>query len=574
MRNLNQLLNPAGARKQYRFQHVIEVMFMFSGTAKRYQKWARIVFLVAVIGSCCTEFAISQSPGGVTGATLWLRADAGTSSTTNNSGVNTWTNQASGSGHATTTVNAGYTNSGVAAPLYQSGDNALGINFNPVLNFNGNKWLDGNGSFSTHNVFVVAKFPTTPSSNGPTIIGFDRSSGTGGGLESSFYAYSNAYGYQAGAANGNYVEADFAFSVGAVPTVFEGRHVSNTSMIATVNAIGGSTYIQAGSTRPNPYTGKYRLGKTSDNMAAIESGVLAEVISFNSNLSAADRLKVQTYLGLKYGITMGNNANPVNYTASDGTVLWTGSTTFQNNIAGIVRDDASALFQKQSRSVNAGLQIAIGNGNSIAIDNITNASTFSTDKSALIWGDNAGSAAAWTTTGAPPLRTIISRKWKVQETGAVGSVKVQVADNSGSNGLPSESTTIYLLTDADGDFTTGATETAMTLNGTNWETSFNFNTGQYFTFATQNTAPVNLSLAMTVNNNEVAPGGALQYVLTLTNSGTTTATNVKVKDQLPGGVSYTSYTASTGTYDPATGIWSLPVVVPGNATLTLNVIVQ
>jgi hypothetical protein len=35
-----------------------------------------------------------------------------------------------------------------------------------------------------------------------------------------------------------------------------------------------------------------------------------------------------------------------------------------------------------------------------------------------------------------------------------------------------------------------------------------------------------------------------------------------------------SHTASTGSYDPATGIRTLPVVVPGMATLTLNVVVQ
>lgn len=183
------------------------------------------------------------------------------------------------------------------------------------------------------------------------------------------------------------------------------------------------------------------------------------------------------------------------------------NSAYKNNIAGVARDDASVLGQKQSKSVNAGLQVVVGNGNIIAATNFLNASTFSADKSALIWGDNAGSVTAWTATGAPYLRQVVARKWRVQETGTVGSVKVQVADDSGSNGLPTESTTVYLLTDADGDFTTGATETAMTLNGNNWEVNKDFMTGQYFTFATQNTAPVDLNLSMTVNNSTVVPGG-------------------------------------------------------------------
>ncbi len=432
-----------------------------------------------------SQSAVGQTPGGVAGATLWLKADAGTSTTTDGAANTSWTNQMGGTGNATTTVNSGYTSSAVAAPLYQNGANSIGINFNPSLNFNGNKWLDGNGNFSTANVFVVAKYLSTPSANGPTLIGFDRSTGSGGGLESSLYAYSTAYGYQAGAANGNYVEADLTYTVGAVPTVFEGRHVSNSSCIATVNAGGTSTYVQAGSTRPAPYTGKYRLGNTSDNMAAIESGVIAEVVTFNSNLSATDRLKVQSYLALKYGITLGTTAAAVNYTASDATVFWTGSATYQNNVAGIARDDASGLNQKQSRSVNTGLQVVMGNGNTIATQNSANTNAFSANKSALVWGDNAGSVAAWSTTGAPASRQIIARKWFLKETGTVGSVKVQVADNSGSNGLPAETSTVYLLTDADGDFTSGATETAMTLNGTNWEANIDLTNGQFFTFATQ-----------------------------------------------------------------------------------------
>lgn len=444
----------------------------------------RRTFIVLTI--CSThQFLFAQNPGGVTGATLWLKTDAGTSTTTNGSAVTSWTNQMGTGGNATTTVNSGYTSSAAAGPLFQNGANTLGMNFNPALNFLGSKWLDGAGNFSTANVFVVSKFPTAPSANGPTIIGFDRSTGTGGGLESSFYAYSTTYGYQAGRANGNYVEADLAYTIGAIPTVFEGRHVSASSCIATVNAGGTSTYVQLGATRPTPYTGKYRLGNTSDNMAAIESGVISEIVSFNTNLSATDRLKVQSYLALKYGITLGTIAASVNYTASDATVLWTGSATYQNNVAGIARDDASVLNQKQSRSVNTGLQIVMGNGNTISTENSVNTNNFSADKSALIWGDNAGSVTAWTATGAPSSRQIVARKWKIQETGTVSSVKVQVADNSGSNGLPTETMTVYLLTDADGDFSSGATETAMTLNGTNWEANIDLtNAASFFTFAT------------------------------------------------------------------------------------------
>lgn len=81
----------------------------------------------------------------------------------------------------------------------------------------------------------------------------------------------------------------------------------------------------------------------------------------------------------------------------------------------------------------------------------------------FVWGDNAGSVATWTTIGAPTTSyKIVSRTWKVQETGTVGSVKVQIVDDSGVNGLPTELTTVFLLIDADGNFTSGATIIPMT----------------------------------------------------------------------------------------------------------------
>lgn len=303
------------------------------------------------------------------------------------------------------------------------------------------------------------------------------------------------------------------------------------------------------------------------------NGQIPEVAIYTTPLTAAERLKVHSYLAVKYGVTLDQTATQ-NYVASDGTVLWNGTTNsgYKNNITGIARDDASALNQKQSKSVNTGLQVVMGNGNTIATTNALNTNTFSADKSALVWGDDAGSVASWTATGAPPSRQIVARKWKTQETGTVGYVKVQVPDNGGTNGLPAETNTVYLLVDADGNFASGATEVAMTLNGTNWEAPVDFTNGQFFTFATQENSPVNLNLAMTADKTTVSSGQNVTYTLTLTNSGTNTATNVQVKDKLPAGVNFVSATPSSGTYNSTTGIWTLPSVA-GAAAPTLTIVV-
>ena len=66
-------------------------------------------------------------------------------------------------------------------------------------------------------------------------------------------------------------------------------------------------------------------------------------------------------------------------------------------------------------------------------------------------------------------------------------MEIVVPDNSSSetNKLPAEETTVYLLLDTDADFSTGATEVTMSLNGTNWEATTSVNSFSYFTFATE-----------------------------------------------------------------------------------------
>ena len=91
--------------------------------------------------------------------------------------------------------------------------------------------------------------------------------------------------------------------------------------------------------------GGIELGDTKSNR--YWHGSIAEVIGFTSTLTTTDREQVQTYLGIKYGITVNND-----YLASDGTTLWdaTALATYHNDLAGIGRDDASELEQKQSEA--------------------------------------------------------------------------------------------------------------------------------------------------------------------------------------------------------------------------------
>jgi uncharacterized repeat protein (TIGR01451 family) len=74
-----------------------------------------------------------------------------------------------------------------------------------------------------------------------------------------------------------------------------------------------------------------------------------------------------------------------------------------------------------------------------------------------------------------------------------------------------------------------------------------------------------LSLTKVTNNAGSGIGTNATFTVTLTNSGPTNATNVTVRDQLPAGLTYMSSTPSAGTYNSATGVWTIASVTSGSS---------
>ena len=54
-----------------------------------------------------------------------------------------------------------------------------------------------------------------------------------------------------------------------------------------------------------------------------------------------------------------------------------------------------------------------------------------------------------------------------------------------------------------------------------------------------------------------AVGDTVTFDITVTNNGAAQATNVSLVDQLPAGITLTGVTGTQGTYDPATGIFTI-----------------
>ena len=62
---------------------------------------------------------------------------------------------------------------------------------------------------------------------------------------------------------------------------------------------------------------------------------------------------------------------------------------------------------------------------------------------------------------------------------------------------------------------------------------------------------------MSTSPNPVPVGGQLNYVITVTNRGHDSASDVVVEDFLPTKMKYVSQKASQGTYEKATGLWNV-----------------
>jgi hypothetical protein len=107
------------------------------------------------------------------------------------------------------------------------------------------------------------------------------------------------------------------------------------------------------------------------------NGIMAEVILFPRVISPGERQRVESYLALKYGITL-NQKYPASYLNSSGEVIWDAevNAAYNKNIAGLGRDDRSGFNQKVSESTqNPGVM-------KVSVPGELRNNSF------LIWGDN------------------------------------------------------------------------------------------------------------------------------------------------------------------------------------------
>ncbi|WP_048192907.1 beta strand repeat-containing protein, partial [Methanobacterium veterum] len=111
------------------------------------------------------------------------------------------------------------------------------------------------------------------------------------------------------------------------------------------------------------------------------------------------------------------------------------------------------------------------------------------------------------------------------------------------------------------DITAAVTETQNEYPQTNSATS------------TVHVPKANVAISKTVNDVSKAivnVGNTITYLITVTNNGPDSATGLQITDLVPSGLSNLVYSASTGTYSLATGLWNIGTLLNGE-TATLSI---
>lgn len=158
------------------------------------------------------------------------------------------------------------------------------------------------------------------------------------------------------------------------------------------------------------------IGKSFTNVANF-SGQIPEVIVYRKALNDKEKWRVESYLALKYGITL---QPEVNYYTSKNEIFWhkENNVFFKNRIFGIGRDSNSSLYQRQSKSVHQdGNRLVLSRTNTLLPDNYPTANTSNniTDQNFIVMGDNGrGELLNFDEINGI---TTMERKWLVQNTG-------------------------------------------------------------------------------------------------------------------------------------------------------------
>ena len=328
------------------------------------------------------------------------------------------------------------------APTYR--DNATrNINFNPVADFDNSniEYMNGKGGFYSQDYFIVVKSDDiVDTQTGSYSPGRQFAIGARYGDDA---FHEDPTGLGLGSTSARYTDEIISHNLNSFPSTATTPNDDSYGMAYTSNTDSFDNEVLIINVKSNAARTSveiYKNGKRIDNTVATLpsngtqlnfkefnnlpfilgagrsglsgrttsqlNGMLSEVISYTSPNSSLNKQKIQSYLGIKYGVTLQDDTsaladyklNDVDYIDSQGNVIWDTSANsgYNYDIAGIGRDDDSFLIQKQSKSQNnesdgigatSGLlSIGLTDLYDTNNENISLNSDTLTDRAFLIWG--------------------------------------------------------------------------------------------------------------------------------------------------------------------------------------------
>jgi len=367
--------------------------------------------------------------GSVTANTMltsdfWLKADVGTSTTTNGAGVTAWTGQSTFTNNATVSG---------TSPVYAS----TLWNFNPGINFSAGYFVLNRGAMQDDmTMFAVYNSTQTTAYTSwwqkPAIIGNEANGTTadfGVGQSGGRLYIKATYG-------DDFTETTATYNDGNPRIVSATRKKTTATGNNMFLFVNGTQVIGAPSDNYslNNYA-NIGIGRNPTDANSQFQGGISEVIGKSYLSDAAERENFESYLAIKYGITLSHNYTRA-VTAGADAIIYTIS-GYANDIAGVGRNTILGLNQKVSSSVNVAsgsARVVMATNNDFTSSNLSTSRTALNNGQYLIWGHNNGTVGTWSTISGTSYSKV-NRVWRVQNTGSVGSLYFQI-DLSGFPALP------------------------------------------------------------------------------------------------------------------------------------------
>lgn len=403
---------------------------------------------------------------------LWLKGDDGPSCTTNNCTVTSW---------------ADFANSGVN--LTASGtpitSNVLNeFNYNPAVNFSGTDHFVAPSGYAdfTNGLTIFAAGMYTDNALWGRILDFGNGEYNSNIVLTRTHTTNDlTYSAYNGSTSGNVLWPNEI--VTNQPYLFSVVHEANSTQV-NAYSLGENLGVQTSQIPPNITRTINYIGRS--NWAADDyfHGRMAEIIVYNTELTSTERTNIETYLALKYGMTMDTSVGAY---MRNGLNLYSFDGVYDHSIAGIGED--ADLHQRIGTSNAASNTVLIVSTTSNITDsNTDNNRTPLPDEHYVVWGHNNATPSNTQTTelDTSAYSERLSREWKITKT---GTQNFDLFLNF--TGLPAigAGKSYKLLYSTTGDFSSGTIElNTQTNTGPQFQNISIPNGTGYFTVAVGNTA--------------------------------------------------------------------------------------